>query len=93
MHPASVYLNSTQTITTGPAEIIGVFLAGDGAAADAQIYDGKNADSPQKLHIEAPSGDSTPFFPPLPVRCERGIHVVVNATTSKLTIQYRPLAA
>ena len=91
MNQAVVYLTATQTVHIGPANIDSVFLAGDGAAADAQIYDGQNTNGKQVIHMEAPSGESTPFEPSKPLTVHNGIHVVVNATTSKLTIIYTPL--
>lgn len=91
MIPRTDYGNTSKTLHKGLALIIGATLAADGAVADMQVYDGVDTNGQQKLHIEAYTANTAHIVPAGPILCEEGIHVVVNAATSKWTLQYIPI--
>ncbi|MCK4794555.1 MAG: hypothetical protein KAV87_63080 [Desulfobacteraceae bacterium] len=68
-----------------------VNVAGDGAAADCQIYDGENANAEQKAHIEALSGTTADWCPSEGSRFDYGIYVAVNAATTKVSVTFFPV--
>ena len=76
----------------GRCLVFGVLLAGDGAAADCQIYDSDGQLFNQRMHIEAASGGSQFWFSPQGVMFEFGVYVVSNAVTSKVTVEWAPSA-
>lgn len=82
-------ITSSQLVYDGPVAVSGLILSGDGANADAQIYDGVNSQGKEVVHLEAKSGETTPVPFSKPMFLERGLYVAVNATTSKLTVLYQ----
>ena len=88
----SEYTNTSRIIHKGPCVVCCVMLAGDGAAADCQVYDGESVNDELKAHIEAISGTTFHWGPGLNVKFHRGIYIAVNADTTKVTITYAPLS-
>lgn len=84
------FTNVTRVIHIGPCEVDDVTLAGDGAAADCQVYDGTNAQGKLKIHLEAISGTTFSWSPTHHANFHFGIYIVVNAGTSKVTVMFNP---
>ena len=86
------YTNVSRVIYIGPVNLRSINLAGDGANADCQIYDGLNAQGTLKGHLEALSG--TTFELDIDGGClfRNGLYIAVNAATSKVTVVYRPVS-
>lgn len=87
----SDYTNTSRVIYKGPLVICCVMLAGDGANADCQVYDGVNANGQLKAHIEALSGTTFHWGPNPGVKFEQGLYIAVNDVTSKVTVTYTTL--
>ena len=85
-----IHINATGIVYKGPCYVSAITIAGDGAAADCDIYDGLNTNGERKFHLEALAG--TTFIANLlhPTPFDNGIYVVVNAATTHVTIQYIP---
>lgn len=88
----SEYTNTSRLIHSGPCLVYDVNLAGDGANADCQVYDGINASGLLKAHVEALSGTTEPWSPPGGVLFNAGLYIAVNASTSKVTATYHPVS-
>lgn len=88
----SEFTNTSRIIHKGPCVVCCIVVAGDGAAADCQIYDGENDKGELKAHIEALSGTSFPWRPGTGTDFDRGIYIAVNAATTKVTVTYTPLS-
>ncbi|KKM23096.1 hypothetical protein LCGC14_1618680 [marine sediment metagenome] len=88
----SVYTNKSRLIFTGPCLVKTVHVAGDGAVGDCQVYDGQNANGELKAHIEVLSGTSYEWRPGDGTGFEQGIYIVVNASTTKVTVTFEPKA-
>lgn len=88
----SEYTAASVLIHKGPLDIFCVMLAGDGANADCQVYDGENANGDLKAHIEALSGTTFHWHTGKAVRFNKGLYIAVNASTSKVTVTYSPLS-
>ena len=86
--PSMELTTVSRLITKGPVWLLSATLAGDGANADAQIYDGKDASGTEKCHLEALSGTTFSAQIYYPVLFHTGIYVAVNASTSHLTLTY-----
>lgn len=87
------YTYVSKAIHVGPCILEVVNLAGDGAAADCQIFDGVNDKGKQKGHIEALSGTTFHFDTNGGVLFHVGIYIEVNATSSKVTVIYKPVSS
>lgn len=84
-------VNSTQVIHIGPVFVYSVIISGDGANADADIYDGENDKAERKFHLEALSGTTNPAPANSKIRFNKGIYIKVNAATTFVTVIFRPL--
>lgn len=84
----SDYTAANRLIHKGPCIVKSVHIACIGAAGDCKVYDGENANGELKAHLSALAttgynwrpGDGTDF--------DHGIYVVVNASTTKVTVTY-----
>lgn len=85
------YTNASKTLFVGPCIVKCVMLAGDGANADCQVYDGVTYTETQRSHIEALSGTTHNFEPPGGVLFRKGLYIAVNANTSKVTAVFEPV--
>lgn len=88
----SEYTNTSRLIHTGSCVVKSVHLAGDGANADCQVYDGGGTNGTLKAHIEALSGTSSTWRPGDGTEFHNGIYIAVNATTAKVTVTYEPVS-
>lgn len=88
--PELGFLEADGIMNIGPCLVGLIAIAADGANADVDVYDGTNANGTKKAHLEALSGttSSLPFKDY--VRFHKGIYVDVNATTTKVMIEYLP---
>lgn len=84
--------NADGIVNAGPCLVYGVTLAADGANADVDVYDGVNANAKKVSHLEALSGTSFSLPFAGPVIFHRGVYLDVNATTSFVTVEYKPLS-
>lgn len=84
------FVTASGKVYEGSCIVESVHVAGCGAAADCQIYDGENANAEQKVHIEAYSGMTDSWIPGRGSRFNYGIYIVVNAATTKVSITYTP---
>lgn len=83
-------VNFNQHVYDGECYLLGVSISGDGAVGDCDVYDGKNNTEERKLHLEVPSGETTPLVPGTVVKMARGIYVTVNAVTTFAMVVYSP---
>lgn len=88
----SVYTNTDRVLHKGPLKLCCVMLAGDGANADCQVYDGESANDELKAHIEALSGTTSPWGPGLNLEFKNGLYIAVSATSAKVTATFTPLS-
>lgn len=86
------YTHISRCLCVGPCIVRCVMLAGDGANADCQVYDGVNAQGKLKAHIESLSGTTFHIDPPGGVLFRNGLYVAVNAATAKVTATFEPVS-
>lgn len=86
----SDYTNTSRLIHSGPCIVKTVHIAGDGANADAQIYDGFNTSGHLKAHLEVLSGSSYTWRPGEGTDFDQGLYIAVNASTTKVTVTFIP---
>ena len=84
------YTNTSRCLFVGPLVFKSCNLAGDGANADCQIYDGLNANGELKGHLESLSGTTFHLDVNGGVLFRTGLYISVNAATSKVTVVYEP---
>ena len=90
-HPAHAELtNTSRVIHRGPCLITAFSVTGDGAAGEADIYDGVNALGEHKCRINVLSGTLFSWPIPNPVDFDNGIYIVVDAATMFVTVCYIP---
>lgn len=87
----TIYRSASSVIYRGPCLVKSVNVAGDGANADCQVYDGDNDKAQQKAHIEALSGTSFNWLPGSGTKFQYGIYLVVNAATTKVSVTLEPV--
>jgi len=87
------FTNKSGLVCIGPAIIDGIYISGDGVNADCDIYDGPNDNAPRKFHFEALAGTSFGAQTHKGAVMQAGIYLVVSATTTYVTILWRPLDA
>ena len=78
-------------ICKSPAILIDVTISGDGANGDCDVYDGENTFGDKKAHLEVLSGTSCSWKPTCGVRINNGIYIVVNASTTNVSVSFIPL--
>jgi hypothetical protein len=66
-------------------------MAGDGAVADCQVYDSEGQTINQRMHLEAPSGESMMWQSPRGVMFGFGVYIVANAVTTKISVEWEPI--
>lgn len=86
----SEFTNTSRVIHKGPCIVCCVMIAGDGAAADCQVYDGENDRGTLKAHMEALSGTTFRWQLAFGTDFDNGIYIKVNANTTKVTVTYTP---
>jgi hypothetical protein len=86
----SVYTLANRHIHSGPCIVNCVHVAGDGANADCQVYDGESTSGRLVAHLETLSGTSYSWCPPGGADFDFGIYIAVNAATTKVTVTYIP---
>lgn len=84
------YTNTSRVIHKGPCSVDDVTIAGDGGAADCQVYDGFNDNGELKIHLEAISGTTFSWSPTHHANFFQGIYIAVNSTAAKVTVMYKP---
>lgn len=87
----SEYSNESRQIFIGPVLVFCVCIAGDGAQADCQVYDGSSTNGKLKVHLEALSGTTFQWNPGVGVHFDNGIYLAVKANTTKVTVTFMPL--
>lgn len=75
----------------GKCKLFSVTIACDGADGDCQLYDGQDTSGKQLTHLEALSGTSHQSYWSDGILCLLGLHLVANATTTKVTVELEPL--
>lgn len=80
------WVTSDQVISKRPCWLHAAYLVPSGADADATLYDGENATEPKIITIDASSVDLTPFEPPKPVYCSRGLFVDIGSNVSGVLV-------
>ncbi len=93
-HQFSVLIRVTvnSLVAPGPCVLLSATIAAEGAAADCDIYNGKNANAPSPAHLEALSGTTFHLDLEGPALFENGIFVEVNASTTHVMVEYIPLS-
>lgn len=86
-----IHVAVTGLIHIGPSVFHGVIVSGEGADANAQVYDGTNANAEELFHIEAVSKTTFGWRSTDGVLFHKGIYVVVNASTTHVMIEYHPI--
>ena len=88
----SKMVNSSGVVYLGKAEIAGITIIGNGAAAVVDIHDGENTKMEKRYRLV--TADGTSFSVPfLKVDdFDYGIYVTVNAATTFVMIQYLPVS-
>ncbi len=86
----SEYTNTSRLIHSGPCIVKSVHLAGDGEAADCQVYDGLNSSMKLKAHLEVTSGKSYTWRPGDGTDFDYGIYIAVSGTGAKVTATFIP---
>ena len=83
-------INATQLIADAPLWLSMVAIAGEGDNADCQIYDGLDTTGEKVTHLEALSGTtvSLPIHPDSQMYLRKGLYVVVNASTTFVTLAW-----
>ena len=86
-----LFTNASKVLYIGPCIVGNIIISGDGAAGDCDIYDGVNASAERKYHLEVASGTSFATGAATLKKFNYGVHVVVNAATTFVTVEYIPL--
>jgi len=86
----SEYTNASKLIHSGPCIVKSVHLAGDGEAADAQVYDGVDAFGKLKAHLEVTQGKSYTWRPGDGTDFDRGLYIGVSGSGAKVTVTFIP---
>lgn len=82
---------TTALVHTGRAILYSVQVAGAGADGDCQIYDGMNTSGDQLLDLRVLSKTSHQWRAKIGIQIKRGIYLVANATTTRVSIEYDPI--
>lgn len=91
LHPAHAQLtNTSRIIHRGPCLVTAFSVAGDGAAGEADIYDGESDRGEHKCKVTVPNGTTFHWCLPNPVDFDKGIYIEVNAATTFVTVCYIP---
>ena len=85
-------INSTagRILSRGPTWFFNATIAGDGVNGDGDVYDGTNTNEEKKYHLEALSGTTFVTGIHSPILFHRGVFAVVNASTTFMTVVWRP---
>ena len=86
----SEYTNTSRLIHAGPCIVKAVHLAGDGEAANCQVYDGLNTLGSLKAHIEVPEGRSYTWTPGDGTDFDQGLYIAVSGGGAKVTVTFIP---
>ena len=89
--PIMELTTASRLIARGPVWLLSVTIAGDGANADAQVYDGIDSSGEEKTHLEALSSTTFRLGLHYPVLFSKGLYVAVSAATTHLTVTYMPV--
>lgn len=91
LHPAHPDLtNTSRVIHRGPCLITAFLVTGDGAAGEADIFDGVSDLGEHKCRINVLSGTTFHWCLPNPVDFDKGIYIKVDAATTFVTVCYIP---
>lgn len=85
------YAATTALIHTGKAKLYSVQVAGAGADGDCQIYDGMGTGGKQLLDLRVVSKTSHQWRSHKGIAITRGIYLVANATTTRVSVEYDPI--
>lgn len=85
------YTNLSDDLYRGRCKLHSVSIAGDGAGADCQVYDGTSVKGELKVHLEALTGVTHQVRYEGGVDFAYGIYIAVNAATTKVTVEYEPI--
>lgn len=84
------YTNTSRRIHLGPCVVKSVHIAGDGEAADAQVYDGQSAKDRKVAHLEVLQATSYTWTPGDGADFDNGIYIAVSGSGAKVTVTYTP---
>jgi len=87
----AVMVNANTVVLKSPGIVGNICIAGDGANGDCDIYDGENANAERKYHLEVLSGSTAEIGAGHFRKFNHGIYIVVNASTTFVTVEYLPL--
>lgn len=90
MADVSEYTNANRLIHTGPCVVKTVHLAGDGEAANVQVYDGRGTNGELKAHLEVIQSTSYTWRPGDGTKFNNGIFIGVSGSGAKVTVTFKP---
>lgn len=82
---------ASRLIFSGRCVLFTVLLAGDGEAADCQIFDGRTEQGKEILHLEVPQSNSFQWSCPIGTVFEKGIYIKVSGSGAHVAVSYSPL--
>ena len=89
---SELYLFTGEEIVhKGPCILHCFLLAADGGAAEADIYDGENANAERRIHLEALSGTTFGWRSTDGIKFYNGIFVATTATNGVVMVEYHPV--
>lgn len=78
-------------VSQGPILLHGFIVAGNGAAASSELFDGTTDKARNFLSLYTVSNDSKAIILNAPIICKNGLYVKPSATTSITTVIYSEL--
>ena len=87
------HVTANTVIHKGPCIVGNVVCSGEGADATCDVYDGDNTSAEKKLHLDALSKTSFGTGAANRGYFRNGIYIVVNASTTHVSIWYIPLSS
>jgi len=77
-------------LSEGPCELVSAHLVPDAAGTStAIIYNGQDTSGEIVMSFRGNGGYHTPFQPPVPVYCRKGLYVDVTSNVRGILVQWR----
>lgn len=87
-----IHVTASRVLSTGPCELLYASIAVGASNNKATFYNGVGTNNDIVVILEAQTRTSTPFDPPVPVYCHKGLYVSLSSNVDGLFVLWRELS-
>lgn len=92
-YAAKEWVTATRLVSSDPCELVYAKAVSDGGEIkDTLLYDGENTNGDLIINLQQGQGGNITLSPPEPIKCQKGLYVVIGDNTEGAFLMWRPIS-